>query len=188
MKNENNKDHIENENIKDNNQDNIEIESVIDDDEINYLINKRKNEEKLDAVFKKITPGTQITNESEKSQVLDEARKRVELDSEVIETFCEIMKHDTNLKRFYARILIIVLIVQLIFTGIIVYQFGRGILYYSDVVFNIYISGSLIEIIGLVMVIVRYLFKDNISKTLKDILTHNKIKTINSIEKETKDL
>lgn len=51
---------------------------------------------------------------------------------------------------------------------------GCGVLSYSDSTFNIFISGGIAEVFVLVRVIVKYLFKDNLTNALNTILENNK--------------
>ncbi len=49
-----------------------------------------------------------------------------------------------------------------------------GLLTYTEKTLNIYVGGGLIEVISLIAIIVKYLFKDNISLSLNSILEKNK--------------
>lgn len=155
----------------------FDYQDFIDGEDYDEMYNSIANEEyirKLDDLYTKIKPKSKIKYEEEQSKSLDEARTRVELDSKAINTFCDVIDKDTKLKKIYAIVLLVMLGLQLIATNVIIIFFGAGILYFSDKVFNLYISGSLIEIIGLVLIIVKYLFKDNITNSLKNILINNK--------------
>ena len=64
---------------------------------------------------------------------------------------------------------------------------GAGILNYKDSTLNIFISGGIAEIYVLVRVIVKYLFKDNLTETLKIIIsTNNTNKTYRKENKKIK--
>lgn len=110
------------------------------------------------------------------SQSWDETEERFKIDKETIDTFLDNVKVDTFLKKVYAITLLIVLVLQLVSINVVFILTGRGILKYSDTAFNIFISGALIEVIALVMIVVKYLFHDNIGETLKNILEKNKKK------------
>ena len=63
---------------------------------------------------------------------------------------------------------------------------GCNVLDYSDSTFNLFITGGIAEVFTLIMVIVKYLFNDNLTEALKIILTNNnQVKNINE-DKETK--
>lgn len=52
---------------------------------------------------------------------------------------------------------------------------GFGILKYSDFTLQLFTGATIIEFLTIINIIVKYLFQDNIGKTLKDILEKNKI-------------
>lgn len=112
--------------------------------------------------------------EEVKSESIDEAVERLKLDTEVIHSFTENAQDDRALKKKYAKILIWLLFIQLVFFNGIFILCGLGILNYTEKTLNIYIGGGLLEIISLVAIIVKYLFKDNISLSLNNILEKNK--------------
>lgn len=71
------------------------------------------------------------------------------------------------------------------FYGVVIFQLialitifvlqGIGLLSYSDVSFNIFVTGGIAEVYVLVRVIVKYLFNDNLTDLLKIILRANNI-------------
>lgn len=108
------------------------------------------------------------------SESLDETVERLKLDSEVIHSFTANAADDRKLKTKYAKVLIIILGVQLIFFNAIFVVCGLGKLNYPESILKLYVGGGLLEIISLVAIIVKYLFKDNISLSLNSILEKNK--------------
>lgn len=66
-----------------------------------------------------------------------------------------------------------ILIVELIALIVIFILKGTGTLNYSDATFNIFVTGGIAEVFVLVRVIVKYLFKDNLTEALKIIITTN---------------
>lgn len=95
------------------------------------------------------------------------------MNNKIIELFAKKIEEDQGLKGKYAIILIIILSIQLIVLNVIFILKGAGDLNYSDTSFNIFISGGIIEIFVLVEVIVRSLFKDNLTEALKIIIASN---------------
>ena len=77
------------------------------------------------------------------------------------------------MRQVYAKILVGILIVDLIVLNIIFILVGCGVLEYSNFAFNLFITGGIAEIFVLVKIIVEYLFKDNLTDTLKIILTNS---------------
>ena len=78
-----------------------------------------------------------------------------------------------NNKKKYAIILIVILAIQLLALITIFVLKGYGILIYSDSTFNLFITGGIAEVFVLVRVIVKYLFKDNLTNALNIILENN---------------
>mgnify|MGYP006927291197 CR=1 FL=1 len=109
-------------------------------------------------------------NSNEKSKSVDEISRKWQMNDKVVDLFCGSIDSDVKLKEKYAKILVIMLAIQLFALNGIFIARGLNFINYSDVAFNIFITGSLGEIFGLVMVIVKYLFKDNLSESLQIIL------------------
>lgn len=95
------------------------------------------------------------------------------MNERVLELFANNIERDQNLKEKYAIILIIILAIQLSSLIAVFIAKGRGILVYSDSTFNIFITGGIAEVFILVRVIVKYLFKDNLTNALNIILKNN---------------
>lgn len=110
----------------------------------------------------------------ENSLPFDESLKRFELDKQVVQLFTDNAKEDRELKKSYAFWLLKIFIAQLIAFNTIFIMVGFNFLKYSEKTFNVYVTGGIIEIISLVAIIVKYLFKDNITETLKNVLEKNK--------------
>lgn len=111
--------------------------------------------------------------EQENTKPIDELSKKWDMNDKIIELFAENMSKDQKLKERYAIILIIILAIQLIALIVIFILKGCNILNYSDSTFNIFISGGIAEVFILVRVIVKYLFKDNLTNSLNIILENN---------------
>ncbi len=119
--------------------------------------------------------------EQENTKPVDEVSKKWNMNDRIIELFAENMSKDQKLKERYAIILIIILAIQLVALIAIFIFKGCDILHYSDSTFNIFISGGIAEVFVLVRVIVKYLFKDNLTNSLNIILeNNNKIKYLNN--------
>lgn len=147
-------------------------DDILNMDEL--LNNERKYKDELQDIFKRTENKTDNAyNEDESVKPLDEVATRLEMDHEAINTFIDNIESDTKLKRSYAYWLLGLLFIQLIAVNAIFILRGLKILNYSDVSFNIFISGALVEVIALVAIVVKYLFKDNITEALNNILEKN---------------
>lgn len=80
---------------------------------------------------------------------------------------------DQDLRKKNAVILIVILSIELIALIFIFVLKGLNILNYSDSTFNLFITGGIAEVFLLVKVIVKYLFKDNLTNALNIILENN---------------
>lgn len=109
----------------------------------------------------------------ETQQNISETERKWSMNQKVLDLYSEKMNKDQDLKGKYAIILIIVLIIELILLIVIFILKGCNILEYSDMTFNIFITGGIAEVFVLVKVIVEYLFKDNLTGALNIILENN---------------
>ena len=105
---------------------------------------------------------------------MNEAKERLVLDSEVIHTFTKGIESDQKIKRIYAFILLGVFIAQVVAFNVFFILVGMNILNFDNSTLNIYIVGAFLEIIFLIKIIVSYLFKDNITIPLSNVLEKNK--------------
>lgn len=123
----------------------------------------------------------------ERNAPIDEVKKKWDMNDRILKLFVGNIEQDQKLRSKYAIILIIILSVELIALITIFILKGAGKLNYSDSTFNIFISGGIAEIFVLVRLIVKYLFKDNLTEALKIIITMNNKRIIrNSKKKENK--
>ena len=111
----------------------------------------------------------------EDNKTIDEVSKKWNMNEKILEAFVCNIAEDQKLKHRYATILIGVLIFQLAALITIFVLQGIGLLSYSDVSFNIFVTGGIAEVYVLVRVIVKYLFNDNLTDLLKIILRANNI-------------
>ena len=127
-------------------------------------------------MFKDKNEITNISNE-EDTKPIDEVTKKWNMNDRILELFSDTIERDQELKEKYAIILIIILCIQLIALITVFILKGCELLTYSDTTFNIFISGGIAEVFILVRVIVKYLFKDNLTNALNTILeSNNKIR------------
>lgn len=130
------------------------------------------NEEIQREVLKKISNKKEISNPTDK-QYVNEISKKWDMNDKIVQLFERNIEKDQEIRYFYARILIAVLAIELIaLIGIFIFV-GLGKLKYSDTTFNIFINAGIAEVFVLVRVIVKYLFKDNLTEALNIILTNN---------------
>lgn len=111
------------------------------------------------------------TNEKETDLATFITRNKWQVYKDIANIFTERSKNDNDLKEKYSKKLIIILVFQLIFMNIIFILGGIGILNYSDTTFNIFVTATIAEVFSLVTIIVKYLFTDNLTKLLSNILT-----------------
>lgn len=107
-----------------------------------------------------------------KKSSIDEVEQKWIMNDKIINLFVNNIKNDQILRNKYAVILIIMLGIMLLALITIFILVGFGILNYSDTTFNIFITGGIAEVFILVRVIVKYLFKDNLTNALNIILKH----------------
>lgn len=112
-------------------------------------------------------------NNNEQIQPINEINKKWDMNDKIIELFAKTIEKDQELKKKYAIALIIILIIQLIALMIVFILKGCNVLSYSDSTFNLFITGGIAEVFVLVRVIVKYLFKDNLTSALNIILRNN---------------
>ena len=89
-----------------------------------------------------------------KTQRLSEFDNKWNMNNKIIELFENNIEKDQKLRFVYAIILVV-------------------ILGYSDTTFNLFVTGGIAEVFVLVRVIVKYLFKDNLTNALNIILENN---------------
>lgn len=150
-------------------------------DMINSSIIDKKFKIKLDNVFDTLNE-SEIANdkiEYEQVQSVDKIKHYLKTQGKVTDAFTNNAKTDRSLKKIYGGCLLFLLIIQLIAVNVIFVLGGLNILKYSDTTFNIFITGSLIEIAVIVRIVVKYLFTDNISKTFNNMM-EQQIKSDNS--------
>lgn len=114
--------------------------------------------------------------QSEKIQTesIDEATERLKLDSEAIHSYTANVEADIELKKKYATWFIVIFVIQLLAFNVIFILVGARVLKFTENTLNIFIVGGFAEIISLITIIIKYLFRDNFSKSLSDILEKNK--------------
>lgn len=148
-------------------------------------------EDKYEIILNMFKHKNEIKNieDDEDTKPIDEVSKKWNMNEKILELFTDTIQRDQDLKEKYAVILIIILCIQLVALITIFILKGCEVLSYSDSTFNIFISGGIAEVFVLVRVIVKYLFKDNLTSALNTILeSNNKIKqTKNSKPKNSKE-
>lgn len=112
-------------------------------------------------------------NNNEKIIPINEINKKWDMNDRIIDLFIKNIGADQDLRKKYAVILIRILSIELIALIVIFVLKGLNILKYSDSTFNLFITGGIAEVFVLVRVIVKYLFKDNLTNALNIILENN---------------
>lgn len=173
------------ENVMDFNIDDYDKYIITDDNKLIDNVEYKRNIDELSNIYESLDSNLAIAkpleNEGTRQDTLIEATKilkieaeRLNLDKAAVNTFTDNAEVDRDLKKKYAGKLLWILVLQLAIFNLIFVLVGLNILVYEYNTINIYVTGGLIEIISLVAIVVRYLFKDNISKPLRDILEKNK--------------
>lgn len=111
--------------------------------------------------------------EIEQKQYTNEFTNKWNMNNKIINLFENNIEQDQKMRNKYAIILMVILVLELVGLLIIFVLKGAGKLNYSDATFNLFITGGIAEVFVLVNIIVRYLFKDNLTETLKIIITSN---------------
>ena len=125
-------------------------------------------------VLRKFNKSKTISDKSEeKSIYVNEISKKWNMNDKIVDLFERNIEKDQKLRSIYAIILITMLFVELLALTVIFILVGCGKLEYSETTFNLFITGGIAEIYVLVKVIVKYLFKDNLTNALNIILESN---------------
>ena len=112
-------------------------------------------------------------SKNEQYRPINEINKKWDMNDRIIDLFTENIEKDQKLRQKYAVILMIILSIELLSLIVIFILKGLGILNYSDSTLNLFITGGIAEVFVLVRVIVKYLFKDNLTNALNIILENN---------------
>lgn len=96
---------------------------------------------------------TLVSNEAQDAPTDVERNRSHKLKNDNLET-------DINLKKSYAYWLIGVMIGQLLIMNTVFILVGTELIKYSEYILHLYISGTLLELFGLVLIITKYLFKE----------------------------
>lgn len=113
------------------------------------------------------------TNSSADIRPINEINKKWAMNDKIIDIFIKNIDEDQSMRKKYARILIIILTIELLALIVIFILKGANVLDYSDSTFNIFITAGIAEVFVLVKMIVKYLFKDNLTNALNIILENN---------------
>lgn len=158
------------------------------DDEIEELLrNNRKDilKNEISTLFDDLNVNDKAINDSP-SVSYETIRNNFKLQNRVVSVFCNNIVSDIKIKKFYSKFLIGILILQFVALDVVFFLAGKGIIIVSDVSLNLFVGGGLLEIVGLVTIIVKYLFNDNTAESLRIISRINKFNF--SIQKTYKKL
>lgn len=154
---------------------------------INKSIDKKKTQMILNGLFNSLNTNEAINTEKKLDEnettdeyksgndsfSLDEVEEYLKAKSQVREAFSNNAKTDRTLKIIYGSCLLGILLLQLIAVNVIFILGGLEILKYSSTTFNVFITGSLIEVAVIVRIVVKYLFTDNISKAFNNMMSRD---------------
>ena len=151
-----------------------DCEDVNDDEFFSQQIANKNYDSKLKGIFKNLDSNNVMVGDKFESLPIDETKERLLLDSDVIHAFTDVIEKDQDLKSKYAKWLIIIFAIQLVAFNLIFILVGLRVLKFSEITLDLYVGGGIIEVIATIKIIVSYLFKDNITESLKNILEKNK--------------
>ena len=117
------------------------------------------------------TKGTKITDYTDEE--LDDYKNKWSMNNRVIDLYLENIKQDQKLRSELAEKLLKILDFELFVFFVIFIGKCAGVFNFSDSSLNIFITGGIAEVFILVRVIVKYLFKDNLTEAFKIIITKN---------------
>ncbi len=108
-----------------------------------------------------------------KNKPINELNRKWDMNDKIVNLFTDNISTDRTIRNTYAIILLIILGIQLVALTVIFILTGANVLHYSDATLNIYVTAGIAEVFVLIRVIVKYLFKDNISGLLNTIIENN---------------
>lgn len=135
--------------------------------------NPARETKDMSIILKMFDKNNEIIDGDNNNRPIDEVSKKWTMNEKILDLFADNIERDQNLKEKYAIILIIILAIQLLALITIFILKGCNVLTYSDSTFNLFITGGIAEVFVLVRVIVKYLFKDNLTNALNIILENN---------------
>lgn len=135
--------------------------------------NPARETKDMSIILKMFDKNNEIIDDDNNNRPIDEVSKKWTMNEKILDLFADNIERDQNLKEKYAIILIIILAIQLLALITIFILKGCNVLTYSDSTFNLFITGGIAEVFVLVRVIVKYLFKDNLTNALNIILENN---------------
>lgn len=109
----------------------------------------------------------------EESRYVNQISKKWSMNDKIVRLFEANIEKDQKLRNIYGIILIVMLFIELVALTVIFILVGANILEYSEATLNLFITGGIAEVFVLVKLIVKYLFKDNLTNSLNIILENN---------------
>lgn len=120
------------------------------EEHLNKVSEDKKREQEKNIIKEKAEKSAK--NEESWAKTDAEAQRSKKLDNDD-------KQNDITLKSHYAYGLIGIMAIQLIVMNRVFLDVGSGLLKYDNYVLHLYITGTLLELFGLVLVITKYLFK-----------------------------
>lgn len=144
-----------------------------EDDLIQVLLTKDKEKKLLSEVnlaFDGLDADDIASDDNPQTKSFDEVKESFELKRKAVDTFSDNITSNIEIKKEYSKKLIFLLVTQFLALDVIFVLVGFGILKYSDFTLNLFLTVGFLELVGLVTIVVKYVFADNISESLKVIL------------------
>ena len=144
-----------------------------EDDLLQALLTKEKEVKLLNEVssaFDELEDTDRVCDDNSQTKSFDEVKESFELKRKAVDTFSDNITTNIEIKRNYSFILIITLGIQFLALDTIFILVGCNVLQYSKTTLNLFLTIGFLELIGLVTIVVKYVFADNISESLKIIL------------------
>ena len=117
---------------------------------LNSLSEDKKREQERNIIKEKAEKSAKNEDTWAKTDAEEQRSKKLDNDDK---------QNDITLKSHYAYWLIGIMVIQLIVMNRVFLDVGSGLLKYDNYVLHLYITVTLLELFGLVLVITKYLFK-----------------------------
>lgn len=117
---------------------------------LDHLSEDKKREQERNIIKEKAEKSAKNEDAWAKTDAEEQRSKKLDNDDK---------QNDITLKSHYAYGLIGIMAIQLFIMNRVFLDVGSGSLKYDNYILHIYITGTLLELFGLVLVITKYLFK-----------------------------
>ncbi len=133
--------------------------------------NDKSEEEDLKNIPEDLMKESQ-KDDKNKSIGVDEyvTKGKMDIYKQIFELYCKNSQGEIPLKKMFAKLLLILIIIQAVILDVIFILRGANVLKFEDTTFNIFISAGVAELFALITIIIKNLFSDNLVKLLNKII------------------